>query len=259
MGAAQFCAKQLHMQQLLKLALLVLAALLGQGPLLAQDKNAGVIDYEVTMKVDMSKVKIVTIGGDNGAPPPIPDVITHNQLFYFSGNNARLDGAKPRLQIIGGSGNEMQPKIPVLSAQYFIATDKKAFDAIEVTEDGKKYYAEAAAMEASWDLSEKTKKILGYSCRKATVKLKDEVFTVWYTTEISGNFSPIAGLQPPAGFVLSIESDNRSFVAKKIELKAVAATEVNLPADAQKVTKAELDDIRRKAFEDMRNSLQMGN
>jgi GLPGLI family protein len=246
------------MERLFKLIVLALAALVSKGNVQAQEKTSGMIDYEVTVKVDMSKVKIVTIGGDNGAAPIIPDVITSNQNFYFNGSQARLEGMKPRLQIRGG-GSEQELKPPMLNSVYFSSADKKAFEAMQVMADNKTYYTETETQQAEWKTSEKTKKILGYTCKKATVKLKDEEYTVWYTTDIKVNFSPIAGLQPAEGLVLSIENDNRSFVAKKIELKEIAASEVSLPAAAEKVTKQEMNDIRKKVMDDMRNNLQMGN
>ena len=66
---------------------------------------------------------------------------------------------------------------------------------------------------ADWKESDKTKKIAGYTCHKATASRRKETYTVWYTTDLPFTYSPVADLTPPTGVVMQIESDTESFKA----------------------------------------------
>ncbi len=108
-------------------------------------------------------------------------------------------------------------------------------------------------------LSDKTKKIAGYNCKKATVTVRNEEYTVWYTQDLPFSYSPINGLLPDGnGVVLSAEGSRRSFTATKVDFKPVTATDITIPANAEKVTEDQLRDMRREAMQKFRER-QNGN
>jgi GLPGLI family protein len=121
------------------------------------------------------------------------------------------------------------------------------------------YFAEEAYAPAKEPkLAEKTKKIAGFLCKKATVTIRNEEYTVWYTQDLPFSYSPINGLLPDGnGVVLSAEGSRRSFTATKVDFKPVTA-DLSLPANAEKVSEDQLRDMRREAMQKFRER-QNGN
>lgn len=234
----------------------------------AGQDTSGVIEYEVTSRAEGNTVMFISGGpggGNRSAPPPLPDVVTLSQQFVFTPAMGRLKTEAPKMHIshaeagetaapAGANGNTRRVmRRPIERSLYVDIANRKYIQVMQTTgDDPKTYYTEEDYRPAAdAKLSGKTRKIAGYTCTRATVKIKDETFAVWYTTDIPISFSPVNGLLPDKGVVLSAESSKRSFVAKKVELKAVAANEVTLPQQAEKVTSAEMEEIRKKILEEL--------
>ncbi len=98
------------------------------------------------------------------------------------------------------------------------------------------------------ELTDKTRKIEGYTCKLAKTVINSNQIEVWYTTEagIEGSPQPHVGYVP--GLVLSIvRNGNYETVATQIDIKRKKAKESVLPASmGQTVTKNELGDIKRE-------------
>ena len=208
----------------------------------------------------------------SGLPPR--GVITFNQHFSFAagkgklatdrpdfgGRNGGLGQAAPQGPPPGGDGNGNGGRQRMRGGfgggpAYVDLSGKKYIQVFTKPDDSTKtFYAEEDfATPKDVKLTDKTKKVAGYNCKKATVTLRDETYTVWYTQELPFSYSPINGLLPEAnGVVLSAESDKRSFSAKKVDLKPVAATEITIPANAEKVSEDQLRDMRRDAMQKFR-------
>jgi hypothetical protein len=231
----------------------------------AQDKNAGVIDYEVNAKMAPR--------GGNPDGDAEEHVITFNQHFSFTAGKGKLTTERPDFGGRNGGPGMPPPQGPPPGgddngggrprmrggfgggAAYVDLTGKKYIEVFTKPDDSTKtFYAEEDfATPKDVKLTDKTKKVAGYNCKKATVTLRDETYTVWYTQELPFSYSPINGLLPEGnGVVLSAESDRRSFSAKKIALKPVAAAEIALPANAEKVSQDQLRDMRRDAMQKFR-------
>lgn len=265
----------------------------------AQQKTSGIIEYEVTSRMDLSQARIVMMGPGGqvtqatGAdmPADIPDLITNKQTLTFSSSKGKLEiegggpqimsmrampgsGATMRTDVAGsssgnatfssgpggpgGPGGPVGPLRPPLSnTTYIDLANKKYLTVTTEKKDSvtsKSWYAEEDYKKpAEIKTSNKTKTIAGFKCQRATVKIGDENFVFWYTTEIPLLFSPVNGVLPTEGVVLSIESSKRSYVAKKIEFKPIEDTEVSLPANAQKITEEELKAKRRQIMEKFHN------
>jgi hypothetical protein len=232
----------------------------------AQDKNTGVIDYEINAKMPQR-------GGNEGDGEE--QVITFNQHFYFTGGKGKLETDRPDFGGRGfgggrpgggqggnggGRGGRFGGMRGNFGGGYVDLTGKKYFQVFSKPDDSTKtYYAEEAYTPAKdAKLADKTKKIAGYNCKKATVTVRNEEYTVWYTQDLPFSYSPINGLLPDGnGVVLSAESSRRSFTATKVEFKPVTAN-VSLPANAEKVTEDQLRDMRRDAMQKFRER-QNGN
>lgn len=247
------------------------ALLSATSPLFAQ--QSGVIEYEVTAKTDPERMRGFQRGGGDDAPE-IPDVITFKQTFTFSNNTGKITTERPdfggaRRQRPEGDTSNRNQRRPGMgggfggrgnNAQYVDLANKK-YDQVFSTfgDDKKTYYTEEAFIfTASTKQSDKTKKIAGYNCKKATIQLKDDTYTVWYTTELPFTFSPLNGLFPDSSnvVVLSAEGSRRSFTAKSVNLKAITDTDLSIPAGAEKVSQEQMREIRKQEMDKLRKRQQ---
>lgn len=253
-------------------------------PLLAQ--QSGTIVYEVTAKTDPERMRgFQRGGGDGDEAPQIPDVITFKQTLTFNNGHAKLATERPDFgNGAGGRGGwggrvrrdtanaaapgqgpgqgpgqrRMGPGMGMMgrgNAQYFDLANKKILHVFSTFgDDHKTYYAEEDfIVAADTKASDKTKKIAGYTCKKATIKLKDDTYTVWYTTELPFSFSPINGLLPEANAVVLVaEGGRRAFNATSVNLQPVTDTDLTIPAGAEKISQEQMRDIRQQEMEKLR-------
>ncbi|QHW00826.1 GLPGLI family protein [Spirosoma endbachense] len=247
-------------------------------PALAQTATAnqwsGQITYEVVRKVDLNSTRIIINGeqvkpGDPNFPADVPDTRTFSQKLLVSGNFAKInrdeEGMVVRTMVgFGGGGGAPQTTNlgrPFEEQVFLDLNGQKTITMLTIgkDKDAKSYRAEMPLQRASdWQLTDQTKKIAGFACRKATVPFRKETYTVWFTTELPFTYSPIQELTPEAGTVLLIESSREQFRATKVSASAVDAKEVQPITTAETVTAAQLADLRQKATADFRQQLMTG-
>lgn len=73
-----------------------------------------------------------------------------------------------------------------------------------------KYEYEESQPEFKWQLHNELKKILGYQCKKATVKYRGREFIAWYTTEVPVNNGPYIFEGLP-GLILELEDSQNKY------------------------------------------------
>lgn len=234
----------------------------------AQDKNSGVIDYEVSAKMPSR-------GGDGGDDDG--QLITINQHFFFAAGKGKLETERPNFP---GRGDRQGPPpeggrdgngggrprfrggMGMMGGGFVDLQGHKYIQTFTKPDDSTKTFFAEEEYKAGKDAktTDKTKKIAGYTCKKATVTVRDETYTVWYTTELPFSYSPVNGLLPESnGVVLGAESSKRSFTAKKVDFKPVPADKVSLPGNAEKVSEEDLRNMRRDAFQKNRDDRQNRN
>ncbi|NEU66346.1 GLPGLI family protein [Spirosoma agri] len=247
----------------------------------AAPPTAGKITYEGMRRIDPSQMRMVVNGqevrpgsaGAPDAPEGMPDVLSFTQKLVFAGTMAKEERDRPQNMMrrsrdgdgAGSSGNAggppraMRMGAPFEQQTYLDLANKTRIDVMTVKRDSTSqttYRSEKPMPTASdWQTSEKTKKIAGYTCHKATATRRKETYTVWYTTDLPFTYSPVADLTPPTGVVLQIESDSESFKATAVSSEAVAATAVQPPTDAKVITADEMEQIRRKTMADFRQKM----
>lgn len=279
---------------------LFLAGLLISTFALAQTPPAsGKITYEGMRRIDPSQMRMVINGqevrpGSSGAPDApegMPEVMSFTQKLVFSGTMAREERDRPQNRMVrrtvGGDGpgnqsgapRETRLTPPFEQTTYLDLANRQRIHVMTIKKDSvSTTYRTGRPMPTpqNWQPSDKTRKIAGYLCHKATATARigrrmvgvrsgdvpasattpapgeAETFTVWYTTDLPFTYSPVAALTPERGVVLQIESDNESFKATSISTEAVAESTVQPPADAIVVSSDEMDLVRRKAMADFR-------
>ncbi|WP_080239291.1 GLPGLI family protein [Spirosoma rigui] len=276
--------------------LFILAGLLTSTLTLAQTPTSGKITYEGMRQIDRSQMRMVINGqevrpgspGAPDAPEGLPDVMSFTQKLVFSGTMAKEERDRPQNMMVrrtmGGDGTERSgpPRETRLSPPFEQTTfldlaNRQRIDVMTIKNDSVSttYRTERPMPSAeNWQPSDKTKKIAGYLCHKATATAsigrqrmgnrqggaapapgKTETYTVWYTTDLPFTYSPVAALTPEKGVVLQIESDNESYKATSVSTEAVAASAVQPPADAKAVSTDDMEQIRRKAMADFRQKM----
>lgn len=73
-----------------------------------------------------------------------------------------------------------------------------------------KYEYEELQPEFKWQLHNESKKIIDYSCKKATVKYRGREFVAWYTTEVPINNGPYVFEGLP-GLILELEDSQNKY------------------------------------------------
>ncbi|MDO7852196.1 GLPGLI family protein [Hymenobacter convexus] len=257
------------------LALALTFGLLANGAALAQ--TSGHISYEATQRVDLSKVNIVINGqqvkpGSPDFPTDIPETRSFGLNLAFAGPAAkeqREGGMTMRTVTMNGGPGDTPANAPQVTnfarpfeeTTYLDLANRATTTVLTVKKDdaSTSYRADTPIAPATgWNVTSQTKKIAGYTCRKATVPYKKETYTVWFTTDLPFTYSPVRDLTPEKGVVLALESEQEQFRAAKVDLKSVPAAEVHPVATAQKVTPAELKDLREKALADFRQKMMDG-
>jgi len=246
---------------------------------------SGRITYEVIQKIDLSQMRMVINGqdvrpGSGDAPADMPDTRSFTQRLLFAGHFGKEERDRPegmmrqfrregpsgetppdRPDGTGGPGSAGQRpnfKRPFEQQTYLDLAARKTIEVLEIKKDSatKIYQAEIPFKQATgWQEANKTKKIAGYTCRKATATRRNEPYTIWYTTDLPFTYSPIQELTPEKGVVLQIESDNESFKATKVEPQELAESSVRPPQAAQTVSADELNVMRRKVMADFRQQM----
>jgi len=248
---------------------------LWQTGLFAQNSFVGVLEYEVTVRINRDNLP-----AEAASNPNIPDAFNFNQKLHVNGNAAKQEiiwnfpmrtGSNPQQQ--QRAGNQFRRFMPETFINF---AEKKISIVTNIPRDTVNFdkYVVEKNYTATPDLkldNKKTKKIAGYNCKKATLKTKDDEFTIWYTTDLGFTYSPLAlgseamgrmwgmgrrggnqqnNIQFPAivienAVIVSVEGSEIGYDLKKVSIEKVETDLVKVPADAQKVTDEELAEIMK--------------
>jgi GLPGLI family protein len=251
--------------------LLLIASLFGSAPTLAQ--TSGHIQYEVTKRIDPSSIRVVVNGevvkpGSPNYPTDIPETSTSGLTFTFAGSYARetrengaVSTTTTSTNGAGGVPQSIVVKPPFEEITYVDLPGRAVATVLTVTKDNATtaYRSNAPFVAPTgWKLTNQTRKIAGYTCRKATAPYQKETYAIWFTTDLPFTYSPVRELMPEKGVVLQLEGEKEQYQATKVDLKAVAEADVRPLETAQIVTPAELKDLRAKARADFRQRLIEG-
>jgi hypothetical protein len=263
--------------QTFRFAAFVLLGLVSQTA--SAQPTSGKISYEVMQKIDLSQMRMVINGQEvrpdgANAPSDMPETRSFAQYFIFAGQHGKEEQDRnggggitvrqvvqdvapggpggPGLSPPGpeGRGNRNFNGRPFERSVFFDLAAQKTVEVLTIKKDSvtKLYQTEIPLKRVTgWQETDKTKKIAGYLCKKATVPFRNMSYTIWYTTELPFTYSPIGSLTPEKGVVLQIESDNEAFKATKVAAQDVKESDVMPPQTAQVVTPEELNTIRQKS------------
>lgn len=223
----------------------------------AQQNNSGVVDYEVTMQR-----RGPAQSDDNSDNDAASNVFTMNRSFTFTADAGKM--ASPAFsgrrrggrQATGDRGGNAARRGG--GGEYVNFADKEYLRAFKRPDNDTTFYmVEKFRSAENFQNADKTKKIAGYTCQKATAQMHNTTYTIWYTKDIPVNYSPVNGLIPPdGGFVLGLQSDRMEYKANKVDLKQVPESEVKIAAPSHELTESEVKEMRSQMRERMRGGRQ---
>jgi GLPGLI family protein len=106
----------------------------------------------------------------------------------------------------------------------------------------KKYLIQDSAIQIEWRITDETRTIAGFDCRKAVGKMFDSLYVVaFYTDQIMAPAGPeqYSGL-PGTILGLGFPRFYTTIFATKVELKVPAPAELTPPAKGQRIKRREL-------------------
>ena len=243
------------MKMLIYVIVSFLVAVLATQPLIAQPVApawSGQITYEGIHKIDPASLKFLDDNGelmkpgDPNFPKDIPDNRMSEQKVLINGAYAKVTGNN---HVMPQSGSRRP-----FTEQTFVdlnALKKVTIVTVGTGPDAKAYQADVPLQRVNgWQLTDQTRKVASYTCRKSTVIYKKETYTVWITTELPFTYSPIQELTPDTGAVLLIEGSKEQYKARKVAKTTLNESALKPTVQAQTVTADQLTEIRQKAIAD---------
>lgn len=144
--------------------------------------------------------------------------VSSNSTMFFSSTNSKFIQGE-----YGLKNNDLEMKILEIESTndsdvIFVDLIKK--ELVNKTSLGDEPYFVKEKLSSNWTLFSETKKILDYTCLKATGNFRGRHYTVWYTMGIPVNFGPWK-LNSLPGLILEAKDDSGSvaFLATKIYLE----------------------------------------
>lgn len=236
-------------------------------PLLATaQKNEGSILYTTKMKLKLGGEIAKMLSEQQLAK--LQNRTTKKQLFFNANESVYQNPVKPakeeqpnehnfstegggiQIKIADGSANNDQLYYNIAAAQ---EVDMRTFM-------GKRFLIKDAPKKRQWKLTAENKKILGYECRRATIKTPELEAEAWFTMQIPVSSGPRGYGQLP-GMILELSSisirdgkrsEPSTTTATKIELKKLEKGTIKAPRKGKKVNRKQFDKIQKRKLAEMR-------
>lgn len=218
-----------------------------------QQKSSGVVTYQVTIQRRGADNNAGAADNDGGGDAG--NVFTMTRNFTFNSTGGKMSSPSfagaPRRGGQDNAGRQGRGFRRGSMTEYVSFADKKYLRAFTREGNDTTFYMPQDFRTAeNFQTSDKTKKIAGYTCHKATAQMRGGNYTIWYTTEIPETYSPVNGLVPPdGGFVLGLQSDRMEYKATGVQLQDVADTSVQVPSPSHELSSEEMRSMRRRMFQ----------
>lgn len=224
----------------------------------AQQKSSGIVDYQVTMQRNSSRMSSPNVTDDNNDDSDGSNVFTMNRNFSFNGKGGKLSSPdfagrrqSSRRQSAQGDRGGRSFRGRSSNSEYVDFTNKKYIRAFKRGDNDTTFYiAQNFQSAENFQTSSRTKKIAGYTCHQATAQWHKNNYTIWYTKDIPITYSPLNGLIPPdGGFVLGLQSDRMEYKAAKVQLQNVADTTIQIQGPSHELTENEIQGMRKQMMD----------
>lgn len=254
----------MHLQYVLKLCLLISMSVFSIFTLSAQNKTEGSILYNLVIDAPPIFSQLSPSARGN-----LPLAINHSARVYFKGPWVRYEDTT----LVAMQKKKTEIAYKNSEAGWLLDQKDNIWYLLHQL-DGKIYYAEEAASSLRWrftvslydvepgttlkfqrqvikmndpkalKLTEETKVILGYTCKKGYYNTgietldgqeNNDAVTFWYTTDLPANVSPVMTTIVP-GAILELDAHRMHYKASSVSFNAVDETNVALPQHGIKMT-----------------------
>jgi len=239
----------------------------------AQQKEGKVV-YERTMQIQ------IQINDNDQLASMLPKSRTDKFELSFGNNQSLLKHVEEEQQNdeFGGGGMQIKMMGPGMDDIIYCNYDKAG--RVEQRElFGKKFLVTDSIRKLNWKMSDDTKTIAGYTCRKAvaqryskrmtmnidnSVMEKKEIndtsnIVAWFTMDIPVSAGPeVPGQLPGLILALDINDGRMTYVATSVSQKVDLAA-IKEPSKGKKVSPEEFTAERNKMMEEMQKNNQGGN
>lgn len=247
-----------------KILTLVLVAML---PLLASaQNNEGSIIYTTKMKLKLTGN--ITKMMSKEQLEKIQNRSEQKQLFFNAQESVYRKPEKPSKdqqpseQSFSAGGGQIKIKFSDNENNdqlYYNIANQQVVDM--QTFLGKRFLIKDAPKKLQWKLTAETKKILGYECRRATIKTDKLEAEAWFTMQIPVASGPRGYGQLP-GMILELNSirinkdgskaEPVMTKATKVDLKKLAKGTITPPKKGKKVSRKQFKKIQKRKLAEMK-------
>ncbi|HMG14293.1 MAG TPA: GLPGLI family protein [Saprospiraceae bacterium] len=226
--------------------------------LFSQVEKVATLKYDMIRQINSDQSRSFRSNSDGDGDASGPTTLSDERIIYFKDTLATYDRQGGRMRMFrqrANSDGSNQFKMPFEDKTFYDMKNRQEINYITVLKDeGNEYYhtIEPIELKGEWKDLDKSKKILGFNCKKASITTPKDTYTIWYTTEAGFDFSPMINLAPTSGLVLKLEGSDISFDATSFERKLDSTIDFKKPNEGKLVSKEELMQKRRAAFEKFR-------
>jgi GLPGLI family protein len=220
--------------------------------LMAQTTTEGTILFKETIKL-----KIELPEGQEHLKDMIPSSRSQAKALYFTKQKSLYKDIDPtdNEEEINGSagGGDVQIKIMSAAADNRLLKDFANNQQVDQRDFlGKKFLIKGDISKLDWQISGEQKKILGYTCLKASLKGAKQPTVAWFTAQIPISNGPDRYGQLP-GMILEIDINNgeRMTTASKITLEPIPADIIQTPKKGKKVSLEQFQKIQAEKMKEM--------
>jgi len=216
-------------------------------------KTSGIIQYKETIKLDLDLSKMEDI--PESVRSMIPTEQSVENLLYFTADASLYTNAE-REDDEGvdykSDDNSMQIDIQMQTPEHAYYKDLKTSEIVERQDLFGKRFLITGAKKMKWKLSNETKEVLGYTCKKATIKKDGKAVEAWYTTAIPASVGP-GHFHALPGAVLAVNQGEgqRTIVATHIDFKKVEDGVIVKPKKGKKVNAEQFAKIAEEKAKEM--------
>jgi len=229
----------------------------------AQDL-AGTISYQQVIRYSFDKIK--DAHGDDQQTSAwlasLPEEISAVRVLHFNAEKALFEEeasksapADPRLQRAIMYEGMLSPPRPLVQKVFYDFENNRKLQQVEYLT--RLFLVDSEIEAVPWKLGSEKKKVLEYTCMKATMILDDQDIVAWFSPEIPVSLGPSVFSGLP-GLILAVERNGETaYVATSVQLAPPPDEAIIKPDKGSKVSVGEFAVIQKekeKEWEENKNS-----
>jgi len=187
----------------------------------------------------------------------IPESMESRKYFY-------ADGSKGLLMKDEQKGNTTSTSSNVKTMSFSVSEDRFIFDYKEMKSyqladilDGKFYVEYFLAQPEALSISNETKEILGYTCKKAVFTNSDtgDKQIIWFTNELDFRATPLGEIYIKEGAILELITPKVQYKATEISAEIDVTVPQTVPDGYRKITPEQYRDLKEEQVDRMKKNI----